>query len=83
MFVTFTCSVKMTSLFFQAAGKPVRAVVASVLRDVLFFIPLAVTLPLSMGIDGVLWAAPIADGIAIIIAAVITVTYFKSIKADK
>ena len=35
-----------------------------------------------MGIDGVLWAAPIADGIAIIIAAVITVTYFKSIKAD-
>ncbi len=77
MFVTFTCSVKMTSLFFQAAGKPVRAVVASVLRDVLFFIPLAVTLPLSMGIDGVLWAAPIADGIAIIIAAVITVTYFK------
>lgn len=82
MFVTFTCSVKMTSLFFQAAGKPARAVVASVLRDVLFFIPLAVTLPLSMGIDGVLWAAPIADGIAIIIAAVITVTYFKSIKAD-
>ena len=29
MFVTFTCSVKMTSLFFQAAGKPARSILIS------------------------------------------------------
>ena len=83
MFVTFTCTVKMTSIFFQAAGKPVRALAASVIRDVICFIPLAVTLPLSMGIDGVLWAAPIADVIAIVIAAVLTVTYFVRLGKDK
>lgn len=83
MFVTFTCTVKMTSIFFMAAGKPVRAVIASVIRDVACFIPLAVALPVRMGIDGVLWAAPIADGISIAIAVVMAITYFVKIRNDE
>ncbi|MDE6401671.1 MAG: MATE family efflux transporter [Clostridiales bacterium] len=82
MFVTFTCTVKMTSIFFQAAGKPVRALAASVVRDVACFIPLAIVLPIYMGVDGVLWAAPIADGIAMIIATIMTVTYFIGINKE-
>lgn len=43
-FLTFTCIVKMTSIFFQAAGKPGRAIVASMIRDIICFIPLIIVL---------------------------------------
>lgn len=55
---TFTCIVKVSSIFFQAAGKPVRAVVASMVRDILCFIPLILILPRFFGIEGILYAAP-------------------------
>ena len=55
---TFTCIVKVSSIFFQAAGKPVRAVVASMVRDILCFIPLILLLPRFFGIEGILYAAP-------------------------
>ncbi|MDE5897057.1 MAG: polysaccharide biosynthesis C-terminal domain-containing protein, partial [Clostridia bacterium] len=38
--VVFTCTIKMTSIFFQAVGKPVFAVVSSLVRDIVCFIPL-------------------------------------------
>ncbi|MDE7165237.1 MAG: MATE family efflux transporter [Clostridiales bacterium] len=76
MFVTFTCTIKMTSIFFQAAGCPVRAIVASLIRDIVCFIPLITTLPIALGIEGILWAAPIADGVAMPVAAALTVHYF-------
>ncbi len=31
--VTFTCIIKMTSIFFQAVGKPMQAVISSMIRD--------------------------------------------------
>ena len=80
MLVTFTCVIKMTSIFFQAVGKPVFAVLSSLIRDVICFIPLIVTLPLALGIEGILWAAPIADTIAILVAAALTIVYFVKLK---
>ncbi len=78
MLVTFTCTIKMTSIFFQAAGCPVRAVLSSLIRDIVCFIPLICAMPIAMGIEGILWAAPIADGVAMIVAASLTVHYFFS-----
>lgn len=80
MFVTFTCVIKMSSIFFQALGKPVFAIIASLVRDIVCFVPLVCTLPLAMGIEGALWAAPIADAVAIVVTAVLTVICFKSLK---
>ncbi|MCM1055105.1 MAG: cytidylate kinase family protein [Bacteroides sp.] len=77
--VTFTCTVKMTSIFFQAVGKPIRAVVASMIRDIICFIPLIITLPIFFGIEGILFAAPAADLIAMIVAALLTVTFMKTL----
>ena len=76
----FTCVVKMTSLFFQAAGKPITAVIASVIRDLVCFIPLIIILPKYFGIEGILYAAPVSDCISIIIAVVLTILFFKSQK---
>ena len=81
VFITFTCFVKMTSIFFQAVGKPVRAVIASLVRDIVCFIPLISVFPkLFGGIEAILYAAPTADFIAMLVAVVLTVTFMRSLK---
>ncbi|MCH5152095.1 MAG: MATE family efflux transporter [Clostridiales bacterium] len=77
--VTFTCTIKMTSIFFQAVGKPIRAVISSMIRDIVCFIPLITVFPIFFGIEGILYAAPAADFIAMIVAAVLTIMFFKSL----
>lgn len=58
----------VAAAFFQAIGKPVRALVTALSRQVLFLIPLATILSARYGIDGALGAAPIADGLAFLLA---------------
>ena len=79
-FVTFTCIIKMSSIFFQAVGKPLRAIVASMVRDIVCFIPLILILPISLGVEGILYAAPIADIIAMTITIGLTIPFIKSLK---
>ena len=76
--LVFTCFIKMSSIFFQAAGMPVRAVIASMVRDIICFVPLTVILPLYMGIDGILWAAPASDAVSVIVALGLTVSFFSA-----
>lgn len=78
--VTFTCTIKMTSIFFQAVGKPVQAVISSMIRDIVCFIPLILILPAFFGIEGILFAAPIADLIAMILAVALTAAFMRSLK---
>lgn len=80
--VTFTCTIKMTSIFFQAVGKPIRAVIASMIRDIICFIPLIIILPLFFGIEGILFAAPAADFLAMIVAVALTVTFMRTLKTN-
>ena len=77
--VVLTCTIKMTSIFFQASGKPVQAVLASLIRDIICFIPLILILPVFFGIEGILFAAPIADFVAAIVVIVLTVSFMRSI----
>lgn len=82
-----TCLVKLTSVFFQAIGKPGRAMLASLVRDVVIFTPLALILPALLeqhapgsGIHGILYAAPIADVAALIAILALTVPFFRHLK---
>lgn len=79
--VTFTCIIKMTSIFFQAVGKPVHAVVASMIRDIVCFIPLIIVYPAVFGgVEAILYAAPSADFLAMIVATTLTVSFLKSLR---
>jgi len=60
-----------SSIYFQAIGKPVKSAFLSLLRQVLLLAPLVVILPYLYGLDGLLYAGPIAD----ITSAVITVLF--------
>lgn len=79
MFVTFTCTIKMISIFFQAVGEPLKSAVVSLSRDIVCFVPLVIILPKFMGVYGPLWAAPIADIIGIILSAILVVIFFKKL----
>lgn len=47
--------------YFQATGQPMKASILSMLRQLLLLIPLIVILPVFLGVDGILFAGPIAD----------------------
>lgn len=53
------------SNYFQAVGKARQAIVLSLSRQVLFFIPLLLILPRFWGVEGIWRAAPIADFLAV------------------
>ncbi len=57
-----------------------RAIVASLIRDIVCFIPLIVILPQFMGIEGILYAAPIADCIAMVVTGILTATYMRTLR---
>jgi len=78
--VTLTCTIKMSSIFFQAVGKPIFATIASLIRDIVCFVPLVLCLPIALGIDGILYASPIADAIATLVTVILTLTYFANLK---
>ena len=85
-----TCLVKLTSIFFQAIGKPVRAMIASLVREVLCFTPLALLLPPLLerqnpgsGINGILYAAPISDLVALVTILCLTIPFFRSLKKQQ
>ena len=77
--VTFTCVVKMTSIFLQAAGRPISAVVSSMIRDIVCFVPLVFILPLFFGIDGILFAAPLSDFISMTVCVILTVGFMRKL----
>ena len=71
MFMTFANGIQpMSSGFFTSIGKAKLGVVMSLTRQVLFLLPLIVLFPLFMGIDGVMYAGPIADAAAFALAII-------------
>ena len=86
---TVTGLAKMTTVFSQSIGKSVQAVVASLVRDIVCFTPLAIFLSAGLeqhtpgsGINGILYAAPIADMVAAVVILVLTVSFFRKLGKD-
>ena len=85
--VSVTCLVKMSAIFFQSIGKPLQAVLASLVRDIVCFVPLVLVMTSMMegnqpgtGIRGLLLAAPVADLVAAFVVLILTVRFFKGLK---
>lgn len=57
-----------TGIFFQAIGKPVQATLISLSRQVIFLLPALLILPRFLGVEGALWAGPVGDGCAFVLA---------------
>lgn len=81
MFMTFINGIQpMSSGFFTSIGKARLGIVMSLTRQVLFLLPLILIFPLFMGIDGVMYAGPIADAAAAVIAILFANKELKKMK---
>lgn len=58
----------VSSIYFQAIGKPLKSAFLTLSRQAFLLTPLVLIMPLMFGIEGILYAGPMAD----IISAVIT-----------
>lgn len=70
----------ITSTFFTSIGKPVKGIFLSLTRQIIFLLPLIIILPLFMGIDGILYAGPIADFLAIVVNVAMAVIELRSMR---
>ena len=78
LFMVFLNGVQLiSSNFFAAIGKPVKGLILSMTRQVLFLIPLVLILPLFLGLDGILFAGPAADSIAFIVTVILIIKEMK------
>ena len=68
--------------FFQHIGKPKRAILLSVSRQMLFIVPLLFILPPIYGVDGVWYAIPIADFVSTALAAVLLMLQIRKLRQN-
>lgn len=80
MFLTIVNGIQpVTSNFFTSIGKSKLGIFMSLTRQILFLLPLIIIFPLFMGIDGVMYAGPIADAAAAVVCVVFLIREMKEL----
>ena len=67
-------------VFFQAIGKPAKAAVTSLSKQFLFILPAMLILTRLIGVEGVLWAGPVADALAFLLAGGFSILELRKLK---
>ena len=83
IFMFFTCLnflQPITTTFFTSIGKAIKGVILSMTRQIIFLLPLLVLLPMAIGIDGILYAGPIADLLAAVAAVLLVAFEMRNMK---
>ena len=71
LFFIFISNIQpMSSTFFTSIGKPVKGAFLSLTRQIIFLLPLIVIFPRFLGIDGIMYAGPIADFMAATVSGI-------------
>ena len=81
-----TAFIKISSIFFQAIGKPGQSMIASVVRDLFCFVVFTLSLSALLeqhkagsGIYGILFAAPLSDLVAGTVVTILTIRFFRNL----
>lgn len=69
----------VAGLFAQAIGHSIRAAAISLSRQIIFLVPAEIILAASLGLMGVLWAGPVADGLAFVLALILNIYDLKKL----
>ncbi|MDL2236424.1 MATE family efflux transporter [Christensenellaceae bacterium OttesenSCG-928-K19] len=67
----------VSGIYFQATGRPVKASLLSLSRQILILVPAAFLLSYLFGVDGVLMSGACADGIAFVLTLVFVVREYR------
>lgn len=68
-----------SGIFFQAVGKPAKSAFITLSRQILFFVPSAIILSKYTGVMGVLYAGPVADALAFLVAVILLIFEVKKL----
>ena len=68
---------------FQAIGHPAKATVVSLAKQVIFYIPAMLVLARTMGLMGILWAGPVAEVLACVLAIILVARELKQMEKPK
>ena len=71
-----------SGIFFQAIGKSTKSAILSLSRQIVILIPSMIILSKIFGIMGVLYAGPVADGLAFVLAAFLLIKEIKHLKEN-
>ncbi|MBQ2823046.1 MAG: MATE family efflux transporter [Oscillospiraceae bacterium] len=70
----------ITTTFFTSIGKPIKGTFLSLTRQIIFFLPLMVILPLFYGIDGIIYTGPVADFLSAAVTLGMVAFEFRAMK---
>ena len=70
----------VAAIYLQAIGKPVKSAVVTLSRQIVFLVPVAIILPIYMGVTGVLWSGPVADALAFVLSFFLIMYEMKQLK---
>lgn len=71
-----------SGIFFQSIGKPVNAMISTMTRQLIYFLPAAFILAGTMGVEGLLYAGPVSDILATITVAILIFREMSIINKD-
>lgn len=71
-----------SGIFFQAIGKPSKSAFITLSRQILFYTPAAFILTKHFGLMGVLYAGPVADGLAFIVSVILLSIEMKKLETN-
>lgn len=73
----------ISSNLFTSIGKPKRGIFLSLTRQIIFLLPLILVFPMLMGIDGIMYAGPVADLAAASVSAVMVLREFRRMGRER
>jgi len=71
----------IASGYFNSVGKPAHSMFLALSRQVLFLLPLTWLMPLFLGLDGIFWATPVADTLAVLVTLVFFLRELKQLES--
>ncbi|QQK08874.1 MATE family efflux transporter [Miniphocaeibacter halophilus] len=83
IFMMFTITNGLMPLFgnfFASIGKPIKGIFVTLTRQFLFLVPLLIILPMIFGIEGIMFAGPIADFAALVVALALALDEIKKMR---
>ena len=82
MFLVFLRGIQpVVATFFPSIGNARRGMWIAMSRQILFIVPLLIVLPYFLGLEGVLYAGPVADSCAVCVSAIFVYSEMKKISA--
>ena len=70
----------ISSNFFTSIGEAKKGILLSLTRQVIFLLPLLLVLPIFFGLDGAMYAGPLADTVAAVLSGVMVVQEFRKMR---